>query len=410
MEIEEIKVQKAKGKPNRKKRLLLSFLLLGISLTTFIAATYAWFSGIGVTLINQFEVEIKTNEDLEISLDGYTWGNSINISEDDIKDTAHGGLAYVGNTNSWVGEEGIIPVSSSGDCENGRLKIYSKESLQGTNGGYRLVSKRYNNLTTEEPFYVAFDIFLKNNNSQGGTYKKEYNFNDDEAVYLTDDSFVSAIASGATSYGVQNSVRVAFVQVGRINITDLVANTTPVINAVSSGSTDKYTPLSMESTNIYRSVIWEPNELSHDTKLINYYNEVCSGKALTSGKITYGGSCSSIANGVYTPTYTVKNTIASKDNVDIYDGLNGWGYNIQTDSDATTGLLQQTETYTDTMIKTYPTNDFFRIHPHSVTKIRVYVYLEGQDVDNYDLAAEDQEITVSFGFTKNSYENLDIDD
>ena len=33
-------------------------------------------------------------------------------------------------------------------------------------------------------------------------------------------------------------------------------------------------------------------------------------------------------------------------------------------------------------------------------KIRVYIYLEGQDIDNYDIAALGEKIKVSFGFTK----------
>ena len=44
-------------------------------------------------------------------------------------------------------------------------------------------------------------------------------------------------------------------------------------------------------------------------------------------------------------------------------------------------------TYTDTNknadadVKT----EFFYLAPNSITKVRVYLYLEGQDVDNYDL-------------------------
>ena len=43
------------------------------------------------------------------------------------------------------------------------------------------------------------------------------------------------------------------------------------------------------------------------------------------------------------------------------------------------------------------------IAPNSITKIRVYVYLEGQDVDNYDVATQGKQISVSFGFTKDQW-------
>ena len=48
---------------------------------------------------------------------------------------------------------------------------------------------------------------------------------------------------------------------------------------------------------------------------------------------------------------------------------------------------------------------------NSVTKVRVYIYLEGQDVDNYDLITNDLNISVNFGFTKEkTYSGELVDD
>ena len=44
------------------------------------------------------------------------------------------------------------------------------------------------------------------------------------------------------------------------------------------------------------------------------------------------------------------------------------------------------------------------IAPNSVTKVRVYIYLEGQDVDNYDLASLGNSIKINFGFTKDQWD------
>mgnify|MGYP006969192973 CR=1 FL=1 len=52
--------------------------------------------------------------------------------------------------------------------------------------------------------------------------------------------------------------------------------------------------------------------------------------------------------------------------------------------------------------------EFFYLAPNSVTKVRVYVYLEGQDVDNYDFASLGKKIQVSFGFTKERYYGEDV--
>ena len=66
--------------------------------------------------------------------------------------------------------------------------------------------------------------------------------------------------------------------------------------------------------------------------------------------------------------------------------------------------------FTDTM-KNYtgtqrPT--FMTLAPNSITKIRVYIWIEGQDIDNYDFASLGKKISVNFGFTKERYTENDI--
>ena len=46
--------------------------------------------------------------------------------------------------------------------------------------------------------------------------------------------------------------------------------------------------------------------------------------------------------------------------------------------------------------------------PNSITKVRVYIYIEGQDVDNYDFASLGKQISVNFGFTKERFTGDDI--
>ena len=52
---------------------------------------------------------------------------------------------------------------------------------------------------------------------------------------------------------------------------------------------------------------------------------------------------------------------------------------------------------------------FMTLAPNSITKVRVYVYIEGQDIDNYDFASLGKKISVSFGFTKERFYGEDID-
>ena len=50
---------------------------------------------------------------------------------------------------------------------------------------------------------------------------------------------------------------------------------------------------------------------------------------------------------------------------------------------------------------------FMTLAPNSITKVRVYVFIEGQDVDNYDFASLGKKISVAFGFTKERFFDKD---
>ena len=51
---------------------------------------------------------------------------------------------------------------------------------------------------------------------------------------------------------------------------------------------------------------------------------------------------------------------------------------------------------------------FMTLAPNSITKVRIYVYIEGQDVDNYDFASLGKKISVAFGFTKERFFDEDV--
>ena len=66
--------------------------------------------------------------------------------------------------------------------------------------------------------------------------------------------------------------------------------------------------------------------------------------------------------------------------------------------------------FTDTMKNLESTErpTFITLAPNSITKVRVYIYLEGQDVDNYDFASLGKKISVAFGFTKERFFDEDV--
>lgn len=390
-----------KSQQRRVKNLALVFTLTTIVLVT---STFAWFIGMRTVNVNQFDVTIAAVDGLSLSLDGENWSEKLTVD----KEAAN----YDGNTNVWA-EKGLVPMSTVGEMDetSSTMKLFQKASLTKTDGGYRLLASRVNNYTkdadnnnlyTEGNGYVAFDLFIKN--LSGEEYYYENNKNNEEAIYLTNDSSVKVATSGGVEgTGIENSVRVAFAQVGRVMATN---TDLAMIRALSCGdtATDK-----TGATGICRTAqIWEPNDRNHVEGAIEYYTESCKKRtdATTYDKDT---ACAAITNGLAYPTYAISDTINYKNGdstlpvVDVYDGAEYNGYT------GSTGL-KAVDTFTDSekLLAGTARQDFITLAPNSITKVRVYVYIEGQDIDNYDLAQIGKKISVNFGFTKQRFNEEDV--
>jgi len=383
-----------------KKRLRNLIAIFSLSAVVLSVSTYAWFIGMRTVNVSSFDVEIASTDSLLLSLNGSTWDTTVAISQSTVNNPA---VVYEGNTNSWGGA-GLFPVSSVGamDSTASRMKLFEKASLTSTPGGYRLMASRVNNTgATEQDGYVAFDLFVKN--FSGTQYLEALEPLDEEAIYLTNDSAVTVaeagLNGGVDGAGIENSVRVAFAQIGRVAGTTTTASTITGITCTSAGSV----------TGICRTAqIWEPNDTDHVANAISWYNTSCkkrTGDVVTSSG-SYSGSCGVLTDGIAYPTYAINNDITSGNNIDIYDGGTYNGY--------TTGpsgtLLTAYPYFTDTMKLLTGTSrpTFMTLAPNSITKVRVYIYIEGQDIDNYDFASIGRKISVKFGFTKERYTEDDI--
>lgn len=378
----ELKLKRKTGR--KKKKIVMLFCVIFLTSVILVVETVAWFIGTAEAKVNSFEIGISSGESLKLSLDGEEWADTLTITEENITGSGGSGQAYAGNTNHWAGENGLIPMSTNGTLNTtiSRLELYGKSSLSATEGGFRLMANKIDNSETEQDGYVVFDLFIKN--GSGTAYIEEYNPEDDEDVYLTTTSSVSSQSSGSTDYGLANSVRVAFAQIGRVPAT---TEDPSDITSISCGEIAGNTNLCDE----VGTIIWEPNDTKHDTHLTTYFSKVCK-KKTGPGEYTEE-PCDAVNDGTATATYVVKEEISSSDNVDVYDGLNGYSGSTK---------LEKVDTFTDTMKNLTEQNrpTFFKLAPNSITKIRIYVYLEGQDVDNYDLISLGKKISVQFGFTK----------
>jgi hypothetical protein len=427
---------------NRKHARRIKRLALICTLCTIIlvVSTYAWFVGMKTVNVSTFDVQIAATDGLSLSIDGQNWSETVTINSSNFAN------AYTGNTNTWT-KAGLIPVSTVGviDTTSSNLVMFEKGSLTTTHGGYRLMASRVNNNDStkktgekynEADGYVAFDLFVRN--LSGNEYYTESNKLNEEAIYLTQESKVAVVSQAGDKQdqtGIENSVRVAFAQIGRVKATkgaDIGTTEAQKIQQIACGGADAYN----ESTGVTGvcskgATIWEPNDTKHVANAISWYNKACkqrltpSENADTATDITlttsYGNAntCATVTDGIYSPTYAINAAIDYKDRVDVYDGLKYNKYTLTTgtakyknaDGTEVTPKLQEYNYFTDTekMLTGMDRPEFMSLAPNSITRVRVYVYLEGQDIDNYDFASLGKKIQVSFGFTKERFFDSDLD-
>ena len=401
------------NKRDSKKSKKIRKLIVFCSLTSFIiiVATYAWFIGMRQVNVSSFEIEIASTDSLLLSLDGSKWDTTVTINSENFNDTTN--TVYTGNVNNWAGigtssiNKGLKPISSVGeiDTTTSTMKMFEKGSLTATEGGYRLMASRIHNYDTHldsndetSPYkeiggYVAFDLFIRN--FSGRAYYVEDNVLNEEAIYLTDDSEVVVSESGGVSTtGIENSVRVAFAQIGRVN-----GKTTDVSTITGITCTDD-----ANVTGICRTAqIWEPNDTAHVANAISYYQTSCktrdNSKAVAASDIATAGSgaytsntCGVVENGTSYDTYAINRAIDYTDRVDVYDGTDYNGYTNTVKADMTdttdTAPLFAYDYFTDSekIQNGMARPELITLAPNSITKVRIYVWIEGQDIDNYDFA------------------------
>ena len=419
-----MKKKKYNEKHSKKIRKLAAFCcLIAIFLSV---STYAWFIGMKTVKVSEFDINIATTEGLFLSMDGSDWTYNLDVNE---------ATQYENNTNKIDGVE-LIPLSSVGDMDSttSRMKLFEKSSLTAVPGGYRLLSAQVNNYTDTEDTtgeyiegdgYVAFDLFVKN--LSGEEYYIENNPENEEAIYLNTNSSVTVAADGGVqNTGIENSIRVAFTQIGRIENTEAPEAVSTITAMTCADDQEGTYPV----TGICRNAqIWEPNDTAHVQNAINWYNTSCLARTAadvdSDASYTPSGdnntTCNQISNGTSYPTYTISRRIDIADEVNIYDGpvfntyaANSTDYATYSAADSDTKgnyKLVDYPYFTDTMkdIAGAERPQFMTLAPNSITKLRVYIYLEGQDIDNYDFAQLGAKVSVNFGFTKERYTEDDID-
>ena len=301
----------------RKNNLRYSLLLLLLLLVFLIVSTYAWFTANQTVTISTLDVNVQTSNGLQISADAINWKTI--LQKEDITGAS---ATYTTNTNQMPDE--MEPVSTAGTVTAGVMDMFSGEVDADDSGtDYTLVSNKLTDTRGTEGTYIAFDIFLR--------------IDQPSQVYLTTASNVT-YKQGATDKGLQNAARVAFIDEGNASI-----ETEPTtIQALKNGTS---------------SIIWEPNY------------DVHTAAGVLNAKEIYG-----------LDTTTTGGTQLS------YDGIKAafdidQGVTLKTASADDFGDYFQAVTPTISTTKDFDTQQSLLNLKAGITKVRIYMWVEGQDVD-----------------------------
>lgn len=346
-----------KTKNNQKKKqrkLLLAILMLILTGGVLSATSYAWFTANKTVTVSSINVNVAAANGLQISVDGVDW--KAIITNDDILGTIDGTNGnYPTNTNQLpVDSTNLAPVSTAGNTDaNGFMEMYlGSIDANETTGEYQLTATKDTEAKQSNGgHFIAFDLFFQ--------------VQEETQVYLTHNATVIA---GENNSGIQNAARVAFINEG---------------NAPAGTAANAIQALSTAST----PVIWEPNYDVHTAASAANASSVY-GKITTTtgaGRLGYYGIKAPIA----TPL-SLNNTDAAY-------------FNEVTQDEATPGYTLPS-TYLATPASGINANSFKKVFilQAGVTKMRIYMWVEGQDVDCENNASGGQ---ISFNVQFSSNEN-----
>ena len=343
------------NKKERKNRLKSLILLLFLTIVLLSTSTYAWFTANRSVSIDPIHVQIAASSGLQISTNASDWKTL--ITNTDIT----GPTGYTGHTNQFPGE--LAPVSTAGTITSGKLNFF-KGLVEGDddNGGAMSLTA---SATPAEAAgtsgdYIAFDIFLKVDDATGAD------------IYLTNGSGVT-VTSGEADKGLQFAARYGFVIQGNVPSTASAA-TAQALNGASA---------------VY---IVEPNYDAHRatgvTNASTYYNQTTTAGESGVAAVPYKGVKATIVD----PIVLINtNPGGSPSSTYFGDVTNLYRTNV-----AYSNASANREAYKGATKETALLNIF---HLNTgITKIRVYMWVEGQDVD-CENSASGAFLTYKLGFT-----------
>ena len=383
-----------KGKSNKNKKkseMNAMFFVILLALVMFIISTYAWFSTQKKVSITNLTGTVEVAEGLEISLDAENWSNGLVLG------TEEGQLsiiddAYSGHHNISPSE--MLPVSTLGLVTGNQTDL---KMLRGKITNSKELSEIKSMIETETapasstyPGYFAFDVFLKNSSKQEVT---------DDILQLNYDSSLEILEAEKSATGLQNTARIAFAKYN--GKSDVMADQATILKetaGIGAGAPSPY---------ITDVAIWEPNSSDHVEYIVQNNNKI-TWSAQDAGKY----ATKELANGMrgfdlttQMPTYALKDSSIGKSIADIYK-WDGSESQIQKQNSLQTTKKSE-EDYTikegvQNLVSATDGTQTFGIAPNAICRMRIYLWLEGQDVDCINYASHGGGVKVNIGLVKGS--------
>lgn len=326
--------------PRKKRRMSLLLIALFVTGILLSGSTYAWFTANYTVSVSEIDVTVAAGSGIQISTNATTWKALVTVDE---IQTPEGYTAHVNQMSTGQ----LDPVSTVKTVTTDRLTMY--KGVVETNEAGRYI------LTTGEALtdtagavgsYLAFDLFIRSDYDQA------------TQLYLTGNSGVKA---NETDTGIQNAARIAFIILGNTSSSSTVST----MQGLTGG------------TSVY---FWEPN---YDTHTQTGYNNATGEYGISTDVIGVGSDFNAISYD------GVKSQVLESDNVRLGEA------NASHD---TAGSKFETVTIDySTKAANQTTTSIFTLNP-GVTKIRVYMWIEGQDVD-CENGASGGGISFNLGFT-----------
>ena len=358
------------SKQDKKKKLKSLVLLLFLTIVLLSTSTYAWFTANRSVTIDPIDVHIAASSGLQISADGAEWKTI--LSNDDIKHPGEYENNTTYNKNQLPTE--LVPVSTNGVPSSGFLTFY-KGKVEGNATGDMALSAT---ACGAESFrttgdYIAFDVFLKVDDATADVYL-------DKGSGVT----VTVPQTGTNpDKGLQYAARYAFVIEGHTTSDDTIEN----IQKLTGGS---------------ETLVVEPNYDAHKsggtTNAQRYYNITTTTATSGVAPVSYVGVKAAIPDS--TPIILVDTNPGGSPSSTYFQGVpsNSLKLTNVAYSSGATGYSYYGKGASDTnLLKAFTLTS-------GITKVRVYMWIEGQDVD-CENSASGAYLTYKVGFTLDDAED-----